>query len=612
MTRQPSLWVEEYGTGSGLGSPARQPRWGGGSDRVEATSSINTKVTMNPVATAPGSNFAFGPWLGPCKLRRRVFAAPLLLILGFVTQSFAARTERLIDAWKPTNYNVSLTFDDKLTEITSARTEITILSLKDSLSQIDLDFGELPVDAVTVDNQSAQYTRSAGLINIKLSQRVRRGASLVVAVSYHGKPKDGLILTADKAGQPSAVGDNWPDRLHHWIPCLDHPSAKATITFSITAPARDLVVANGKLDRVENSSSTTRTWAYSEAVPIPPYCMIVAVGDFAHVEPPTETILLAYYVPQPDRAYAMQGFAPANPSLKFFSQTVAPYPYEKLALIIGATRFGGMENSSAIVFASTLFDPRPQEPLSNVFKIREGLRDVVAHEIAHQWFGDSVTESTWSDLWLSEGFATYFAGLFIQHYEGEPAFQRYLKQEADTFFNYEKNTRTPIHDTDTEDLFKLLNANNYQKGAWVLHMLRSELGEAQFFRGIRIYYDAHQNSTATSEDLRAAFEKASGRDLKDFFARWIYGAGHPSYELSWVWNSKTNKVRLRLKQLQPEPAFPNAVPIDIMTANGKRRLVLKPISKQTVAETKLDAAPTSINIDPNNTILKDARVSQNR
>jgi aminopeptidase N len=531
-----------------------------------------------------------------------------LLSLCFVAPSFAARTERLIDGWKPTHYQVALTFNEKLTEITSARAEITILCLKDSLSQIDLDFGKLPLDAVTVNNRSAPYTRSAGLISIKLSQRVRQGTSLLVAVSYHGKPQDGLVLTLDKAGKPSAVGDNWPNRSHHWFPCLDHPSAKATVTFSITAPTNDLVVANGKLDRVENSSSTTRTWTYTESVPIPPYCMIIAVGDFALVEPPAETTLLAYYVPQTDRAYAMQGFAPANPSLKFFSQTVAPYPYEKLALIIGATRFGGMENSSAIVFSSTLFNARA-EPLSNAFKIREGLRDVIAHEIAHQWFGDSVTEATWSDLWLSEGFADYFAGLFIQHYEGEPDFQRYMKDLADTYFNYEKNTRTPIHDTNTEDLFKLLNANNYQKGAWVLHMLRAELGDAQFFSGIRIYYDAHKNSTATSEDLRAAFEKASGRDLKDFFARWIYGAGHPSYELSWQWNEKTNKLRIVLKQLQPEPAFPNAVPIDILTANGKRHVVLKPTGRQTVDEVELDAAPTGINIDPDNTILKDAGVS---
>ena len=537
-------------------------------------------------------------------------AAALLALINlvFVTPGIARRTERVIDAWKPTNYNVSLTFDEKITEFTSAKAEITILSLRDSLSQIDLDFGELPVDGVTINNHSAQFTRSPGQINIKLSQRVRQGTSLIVAVSYHGKPKDGLVLTLDNAGKASAVGDNWPNRVHHWIPSLDHPSAKATVTFSITVSPKEMVVANGELNRVE-TTPTARTWTYIESAPIPPYCMIVAIGDFAQVAPSREAIRLDYYVPQSDKAYAMQGFAPANPSLKFFSETVAPFPYEKLALIVGATRFGGMENSSAIVFPSTLFNPRPAA-LSHVFKIREGLRDVIAHEIAHQWFGDSVTEATWSDLWLSEGFADYFAGLFIQHYEGEQDFQRYMKQLADAYFSYEKNRRAPIYDTETEDLFKLLNPNNYQKGAWVLHMLRSELGDAQFFRGVRDYYYAHKNSTATSEDLRAAFEKASGRDLKDFFARWVYGAGHPSYELSSQWNAKTRKLRLVLKQLQVEPPFPNAVPVDILTASGKRRFVIKPISRQTIDEVKLDGAPTGINVDPDNTILKEVQMNQ--
>lgn len=534
-----------------------------------------------------------------------------LILCGFVSQTFARRTERLIDSWRPTNYNVSLTLNDRLTEITNAKAAITILAVKD-ISQIDLDFGELPVDSVTVNNQATPYERANGRLNIKLAKTTSPGQTLVVVVSYHGKPKEGLILTTDKAGKPSAVGDNWPNRVHQWIPSLDHPSAKATVTFSITAPARVEVVANGKLDRVEKSSSTTRTWTYTERVPIPPYCMIIAAGEFAVFTPSPQPITpLSYYVPEHERIEAMLGFAPADPALKFFSQTVAPYPYEKLALIVGATRFGGMENSSAIVFTSTLFQPR-SEPTSSVFKIREGLVNVVAHEIAHQWFGDSVTESTWSDLWLSEGFADYFAGLFIQRYEGEAAFQQYMKREADTYFGYEKNARTPIHDTETEDLFKLLNANNYQKGAWVLHMLRAELGDESFFRGVRNYYAAHKNATATSDDLRAALEKASGRDLKEFFARWIYGAGHPSYELSWEWKADTKKVRLVLRQMQPEPAFPNAVPIDIVGSAGKRRLVLKPTSKETVQEFKLDAAPTTILVDPDNTILKEARVSQSR
>jgi aminopeptidase N len=536
-------------------------------------------------------------------------AVPIhFLFLVFVPASFATRTERLINEWKPTNYRVSLTFNNSLTEITAAKAEITIVSLKDSLSNIDLDFGELPIDSVSVDNRVASYQRGAGLLNIKLEKRAPRGTSLHIVVTYHGKPKDGLILSTDKAGKPAAVGDNWPNRVHHWIPSFDHPSAKAPITFSITVPAQNEVVANGKLDRVENSPAMMRTWTYTEAVPIPPYCMIIAVGDFARLDAPGQQIKpLSYYVPQPDKPKAIQGFGAAAPAVKFFSELVAPYPYEKLALIIGATRFGGMENSSAIVFPSGLFD-RKSESLSPVYQIPIGLRDVVAHEIAHQWFGDSVTESTWSDLWLSEGFADYFAGLFIQRHEGEAPFRWYLKQEADTYFGYEGKRRSPIHDSDTQDLFKLLNANNYQKGAWVLHMLRAELGDEPFFRGIRNYYEAHKNATATSEDLRAALEASSGKNLKDFFARWIYGAGHPEYQLSWRWNAQASKVEVRLKQLQREPAFPNSLPIEIVTLAGSQRFLLKPADKEITETFKLEAAPSAIIVDPDNVVLDESHV----
>src|SRR6185503_12466306 len=227
-------------------------------------------------------------------------------------------------------------------------------------------------------------------------------------------------------------------------------------------------------------------WKFEEAKPIPAYCMVVALNQGAVINSPYEAVPLLYNVPQRDREYAAKGFGPAAPALTFFSQTVAPYPYEKLALIVGATRFGGMENSSAIVFANNLFDQRQTElnapagssnSISARFGIPTRMEAVVAHEIAHQWFGDSVTESTWSDLWLSEGFATYFAGLFIEKYDGEEAFHAYMRDAAQTALNYEKKTLTPIHDRETEKLFDLLNPNNYQKGAWVLHMLRLRVGE---------------------------------------------------------------------------------------------------------------------------------------
>jgi aminopeptidase N len=515
--------------------------------------------------------------------------------------------ERVIDTWRPTHYLVDVTLNNQLSEITTATTRIYIQILKPTRA-IDLDFGEMTVDGVTLDTKPVRFTHNNGKLSVSLSEPAAVGSRLVLGVYYHGKPKDGLILTADKDGKPAAIGDNWPDRVHHWLPVLDHPSAKATITFNITAPAGQEVVANGRLDHVETAASGERTWTYSESVPSPPYCMIIGVSQFARVEPAQRALTpLSYYVPLSERELAQKGFSPAIPTLEFFTEKVAPYPYEKLALIVCATRYGGMVNSSAIVFTSTMFSRNSTVGMSKAFGVPFNNVTLIAHEIAHQWFGDSVTESTWSDLWLSEGFATYFAGLFVQRYEGEEAFQRYMRNAATTVFEYEKKKRVPIFDRDTESLMELLNANNYQKGAWVLHMLRSSLGDEVFFRGIRAYYESHKNSVASTEDLRVTLEKASGKDLRPFFARWVYDSGHPQYELKWFWLGK-RELRVVLTQTQPGNAFADPVHVSVTTANGKRDIVLKPTGKLFIQRIPLRAKPVQIDFDPDNRLLEESTV----
>lgn len=542
--------------------------------------------------------------------RRVPYLFVALLVVVFFFPAVAARRERLIESWKPVHYNVALVLDDRLSTITSAKAEITIQTLKDNLTLIDLDFGELSVDSVTVNTQQARFEHANGRLNVTIPTPKPRDARMMVTVTYHGAPKDGLILSSDKSGNRSAVGDNWPDRVHHWIPSLDHPSAKATVRFTVTAPERNLVVANGAFDKVETTASGTRTWSYSERSPIPPYCMIIAVGQFALIKPDGPTVTpLSYYVPQADRDFALRGFAPANPSLKLFSETIAPYPYEKLALIVGATRFGGMENSSAIVFGSNLFDPRSNsDPVSSVFNLRPGLVSLIAHEVAHQWFGDSVTESTWADIWLSEGFATYFAGLFIQRYEGEQAFRRYMDSQAEVYLNYAKRKRTPLFDTETESLMGLLNGNSYQKGSWVLHMLRGRLGDDAFFKGLRAYYRAHEHATASTEDLRAALEKASNSNLKEFFARWVYAAGHPHYEVLWRWQRGKNRrgvLTINLKQIQPDAPFLDPLQVEIVTAKGTQRTTIKPEGRETTISLPTTSQPTKVTIDPDEFVLKE-------
>jgi aminopeptidase N len=542
----------------------------------------------------------------------RIFFAAIVLTCC-ATFVPAQRRERAVTNWRPFHYDVSLAFNEAMTEIASARTEVTLRVLKPNVTKIDFDFGEMPITSVTVDGKPARYQRTSNTLDVMLPAVAQNSADLKIAISYHGRPKDGLILANDGDGKPSATGDNWPNRVHHWIPALDHPSAKAAVSFNVTAPTQYKVIANGKLVTVTRSGSLS-FWKFDEGKAIPPYCMIVVVNQGALIESPDKSVTnLFYNVPHRDTEYAPKGFSPAAPSLAYFSQTIAPYPYEKLALIVGATQFGGMENSSAIVFASTIFNVRPNEKMSARFGIPQRIESLVAHEIAHQWFGDSVTQTTWADLWLSEGFATYFAALFIEKHDGEEAFREYMRGAAERYFAYERQTNAPIHDTQTQDLMKLLNENNYEKGAWILHMLRKRLGDEAFFRGLRSFYSAHREGNATTEDLRSALEKSSGRNLRAFFARWIYGSGHPVYE----WSSQatemrngSNSVTIILKQTQSGAPFLDPVPVTITSEGKTTSLTLFPKGKVATATVRTGKAPLSIQIDPEETLLKEVVTGQ--
>jgi len=546
----------------------------------------------------------------------RLLCFQVLLLLAALCPdaALAERRERLVENWRPLHYDVTLAFNSDLGELTRAETKLDVLVLRDGLTVIDLDFGALDIDAVSVGERPARYERQGERLNVFLPRPARRGERLRLSVVYHGRPADGLILTNDKDGRPSATGDNWPNRVHHWIPSLDHPSAKATVTFNVTAPGNNSVISNGSLDSRRVNPDGTLTWSYTEGSPIPPYCMVISVGVFSStlqtVRVPPRPVPLSFYVPASDSKFRMQGFGVALPTLVFFNDTVAPFPYAKLAHIVGATRFGGMENSGAIIYSRTLFDPREGVPQSSRFGVRRGLVELIAHETAHQWFGDAVTPATWADLWLSEGFATYYAGLFVEHAEGREAFREYMRRKGEEYLKYEQTRRAPIHDRETEDLNALLNANNYQKGAWVLHMLRAELGDAAFFRGVRAYYRAHLHKNATTEDLRVALERASGRRLHEFFARWVYASGHPRYEAATAWSpdrrNRGGVLTLTLRQTHTDDAiYPNALPVEIVTRTGTRRIKLTPAGRVTTARIYLSRRPEDVRFDPENTILKE-------
>src|SRR5438128_7753476 len=259
-----------------------------------------------------------------CKIRIPISifraACGLFVAFVFVTPALAQRRERLIDTWKPLHYDVAITLNDQLTEITKAQTEVTAQILKDNVSIIDLDFGSMPIDAVTIGGQPARYERKPEVLNVFLGRAAHTGDKVTIVVTYHGRPTDGLVFATDRDGKPSATGDNWPNRVHQWIPCLDHPSAKATVSFTVTVPQREIVIANGKFVNITGNAAAS-LWRYEETKPIPPYCMVIVVNEGARVELKEPTVTpLSYHVPQRDRSYATKGFSPAAPAVALFSE----------------------------------------------------------------------------------------------------------------------------------------------------------------------------------------------------------------------------------------------------------------------------------------------------
>ena len=538
------------------------------------------------------------------KLIHRSFGVGLVVLVVFAFV-FSQRKERLLESWKPVHYDIAVVFDDSLSTIKTATTRVDIVARKDDVRMIDLDFGAMDVSSVSVNNVDAKFGRHDEKLDVYLNSPMKKGQSFRITVNYSGTPKNGLELKNDKDGSPSAVGDNWPDRVHHWIPSFDHPSAKASVRFSVTASGANSAVANGVLVSERKNSDGTKTWVFSEARKVSPYNMVVVVGRFAVATiSGKDRIPITYYVPPSDGKYAAKGFAPAVPSVAIFSNLIAPYPYKKLALIVGTTQFGGMENANTIVFTTNYFNNFLTNPKrSKRFDIPSSRVSINAHEIAHQWFGDSVTESTWADLWLSEGFAIYFAGVFLERAEGREVFGEYLRDNAKSYFEYEKTRRAPIHDTQTEKLFDLLNPNNYEKGGWVLHMLRRMLGDKAFFAGIKSYYLAHKESTATTEDLRVALERSSHKNLRSFFDRWVYKAGHPIYRASWT--EKSNGViEITLAQTHDDEAFLQPVTVEVISSAGKRRFQIVPTGKDAKITVR-SPKPERITVDPDESILKE-------
>ncbi len=465
-----------------------------------------------------------------------------------------------------------------------------------------LDLRQLRVSRVTVDDRVVRFGRTDSTIAIPLP----RGDSGTyrVQVVYGGAVTDGLIVRRDAEGRWTYFGDNWPNRARFWLPTVDHPSDKATVTWIVRAPGTRTVVANGALMQAAGAGTRARTTSHwRESKPIPTYLMVIgaaplvrhALGETACGLGEIRRCVPQFVYAAPELRGTLPGnFARAGDMVRHFATLVGPFPYEKLAHVQSATRFGGMENASAIFYSDNAFRGGG---------VREGL---IAHETAHQWFGDAVTEREWPHLWLSEGFATYFAALWTQHARGDTAFRGDLTRIRNTILaDTVAVAKRPVIDTIETDLLELLNPNSYQKGGFVLHMLRTTLGDSAFFKGVRDYYMRHRHGTALTSDLQAALERASGKQLGAFFDQWLRRPGYPEIDVSWASDTTANALTLTVRQSARFGHFAFPLQLALMTADGtvSRTEVTIPAQELTLVQVPASGRVRDIAVDPDVQLL---------
>ena len=437
------------------------------------------------------------------------------------------------------------------------------------------------VSEVTVDKQPVTFTQLAEWVAIPVATKGEHQ----IALQYKGIPADGLIISTNKYNRRCFFADNWPNRAHQWIPCNDHPSDKATVGFRVTAPAHYQVIANGiQTEECRNGSDTAVT-EWQETTAIPSKVMVIGCAEFAvGYAGAVGQVPVTSWIFAPDRSKGFYDYSQATEILPWFIQKVGPYPFSKLANVQSKTIFGGMENAGCIFY------------YENSVTGNRKVETLLAHEIAHQWFGNSASEKHWSELWLSEGFATYMTDMYMESVHGIDTMRKMLQEQRKAVIDfYRKEPQRPIVDSLETDYMKLLNANSYPKAGWVLHMLRRQLGDSIFWKGIRDYYASYTGKNANTTDFMRVMEKNSGRNLETFFRQWLRTPGHPQLRIQW--NTKGNNLQVHIRQMQKEISrFPLTIRV---RGNGHESIqtiqVNSPDQQQHFA---LPFTATQIEIDP--------------
>lgn len=480
---------------------------------------------------------------------------------------------------------------------------VTLRVLTAGLREVALDLATpradgkgMTVATVTSPAGAVPFTHLDNRLRLTLPAGLAAGQDVTVTIAYRGIPADGLRLINNIHGERTAFSENWYNRARQWLPMIDHVADKATGEFIITTRADYQVIANGTLVEQVDVEGGRRRTHWRQDVPISSWLYAVGIARFAvrHAGL-VRGVPLEYWVFPQD---AEKGFAlfekDARRSFEFYADYVGPFAYQKLAHVEAAGMGGGTEHASSIFYGEK--------------GITAGNGPVV-HEVAHQWFGNAVTEHDWNDIWLSEGFATYFTLLYTEHAEGRDAFVDGLRRSRATVLKLEASLpNTPVVHVNHDDAAREpTNQLVYQKGAWMLHMLRAQVGTETFWRGIRDYYREYMNATTSTDQFRQVMERASGQDLSAFFRQWLNRAGVPALSGTWRYDAATREVVVTVRQTQAADPFRLSLGVGVVTTEGALPAVRQMAvdGRETTLRIAAAAEPAAVVLDPAVTTLAD-------
>jgi aminopeptidase N len=531
---------------------------------------------------------------------RRPFAAP----------ETPRQTERLREV-DIKHIKAELSLDAKKQEVRGKVTH-TLTPLHPYLTTIELDCGpRLVVSQVTAgsDSTPCKFAIKDQKLAITLDKPYGPGDTFDLVIAYGGSPAAGLHFVAPDSSNPARPQAIWTqgeaEDNHHWLPCYDYPNDRVTTEMIITVAKPLSVVSNGSLAGTCDNNDGTRTFHWKMDQPHSTYLITVAASDFVAFHDHVDGLPVDYYVTKNvDEATARRFMGKTPKMIRFFDEkTGQKYPYPKYAQVCLPEFGGGMENTSA----TSMTDNSLLDPIEALERDEDGL---VAHELAHQWFGDFLTCKDWSHIWLNEGFASYFDPLFAQHDRGEDEFRLRMEGELKSYLSNDRMYRRPIVETRYTSPMHMFDMMTYAKGGCVLHMLRGLVGEEAWWKAIRTYVSDHKFQVVETDDFRRAVEQATGKDMKWFFDQWLYKAGHPELRAAWHYEDADKTVRVKIEQTQKAeeqtPLFRTPTTLELTDSSGTSRaipIVIEGASQEFVIPAA--AKPQMVLIDPDCWLVKE-------